>query len=138
MGVQQITYTSNGSTSDQSLLVSGGIFAVIDSTVPDMWLPLDTCTAFAKAFGLKYTPNNLRYSIDDETRQTNLASNISITLTIGNAADSGATITIVMPYAAFDLSLEPPIVNSASRYFPLRQALQPSQYTLGRVFLQEA
>ena len=137
--MQQITSVNNGSDStEQSLLVSGGILANIDSTVPDMWLPLDSCTAFAKAFGLSYTPNNLRYSISDEDRQTNLHNNPNITFTIGNAADSGATIPIVMPYAAFDLMLEPPLVTNASRYFPLRQALQPNQYTLGRVFLQEA
>ena len=47
-------------------------------------------------------------------------------------------VDIVMGYRSFDLTAEYPIVNNATRYFPLKQAQNDSQYTLGRTFLQDA
>lgn len=43
-----------------------------------------------------------------------------------------------MEYESFDLMAEYPIVNNQTRYFPLRQAQNDTQYTLGRAFLQDA
>jgi len=43
-----------------------------------------------------------------------------------------------LPYAAFDLVADYPLVIDSSRYFPLMRAANESQYTLGRTFLQEA
>ncbi|KAL9030785.1 MAG: hypothetical protein Q9180_006874, partial [Flavoplaca navasiana] len=45
---------------------------------------------------------------------------------------------IELPYAAFDLIAERPLMKNATRYFPLMRAADESQYTLGRTFLQEA
>jgi hypothetical protein len=55
-------------------------------------------------------------------------------------------INITLPYTAFDLQLTYPAIpdtnfadaNSTMYYFPLRQAMDETQYTIGRVFLQEA
>ena len=139
IGVQQIVYNDNTSDSQQPLLTGGGILALVDSTVPDLWLHPDVCAAFEKAFNLTFTPNNQRYVIDDGSRAAALRNNASVTITISNSADSGATADIVLPYSAFDLYLEPPMVSTATRYFPIRQASKgAAQYTLGRTFLQEA
>ena len=43
-----------------------------------------------------------------------------------------------MPYSAFDLTVGWPIVNSSTRYFPIRRAQNNTQFTLGRTFLQYA
>jgi hypothetical protein len=44
-----------------------------------------------------------------------------------------------LPYASFELKLtkEYPGNNAWKRYFPIRPAVTPEQYTLGRAFLQE-
>lgn len=44
----------------------------------------------------------------------------------------------MLPYGAFDLQASHPIYPNATNYFPLRRADNESQYTLGRVLLQEA
>jgi hypothetical protein len=51
----------------------------------------------------------------------------------------GQEITFPLSYASFELKLtkEYPDNNMWRRYFPVRPATQPSQYTLGRAFLQE-
>ncbi|KAK3634119.1 hypothetical protein LTR56_015465 [Elasticomyces elasticus] len=41
-------------------------------------------------------------------------------------------------YAAFDLNVMQPLVGSTSRYFPLKQTHDYTQYILGRTFLQQA
>jgi hypothetical protein len=46
--------------------------------------------------------------------------------------------TVVLPYAAFDLQAEHPIYANTTNYFPIRRAVNESQYTLGRAFMQEA
>ncbi|KAG0648252.1 hypothetical protein D0Z07_5497, partial [Hyphodiscus hymeniophilus] len=55
-----------------------------------------------------------------------------------SASTGGETISINLPYAAFDLQATYPIFPNATNYFPLRRAANQSQYTLGRTFLQEA
>jgi hypothetical protein len=64
--------------------------------------------------------------------------NPSITFSLSNTA--GESLDIVLPYAAFDLTASfPALANGrTTNYFPLRRAANDTQYTLGRVFLQEA
>jgi hypothetical protein len=53
----------------------------------------------------------------------------------GNSSDR---LDITLPYAAFDLKASPPLAgNQTFYYFPLKQAANETQYTLGRTFLQE-
>lgn len=136
VGVQSISF-SDGS-SNIPLLPGGGIFALIDSTVPDIWLPLEACTAFEKAFGISWDPIRARYLVDEEEHDALLRQNANVTFRIGNSDDNGPSVNIVLPYQSFDQQLGPPILRNASRSFPLRQANDPKQYTLGRTFLQEA
>ncbi|KAJ9656578.1 hypothetical protein H2201_008493 [Coniosporium apollinis] len=43
-----------------------------------------------------------------------------------------------MPYGSFDLNASAPLFDTSTRYFPLKRAVNDSQYTLGRTFLQQA
>jgi len=127
--------TSSGNTT----LMSTPEFAFIDSTVPELWLPVDVCKAFEKAFGLQMDNTTGLYLLNS-TAHDNLSSlNPNITLTLADEKSGGTTIDIVLPYAAFDLSVSAPIYpNGTSYYFPLKQGQNDSMYTLGRTFLQEA
>jgi len=51
---------------------------------------------------------------------------------------SSTNVNITLPYAAFDLTASAPLVNSTTRYYPLKRAANSTQYLLGRTFLQEA
>ncbi|RDW85871.1 hypothetical protein BP5796_04196 [Coleophoma crateriformis] len=119
-------------------LMSTPEFAFIDSTVPEMWLPADVCDAFESAFGLEYDTTWGLYLLDASTHENLLSLNPTITITLANQKSGGSTTDIVFPYTSFDLNVSAPIYNGTSKYFPLKRATDENQYTLGRVFLQEA
>jgi hypothetical protein len=75
--------------------------------------------------------------LTDTARSLLQASSPTFSFTIGTAAFGGATITIDIPYAAFDLQAGYPVFGAPTNYFPLRRAANNTQFTLGRAFLQE-
>lgn len=138
VGIQSISSVDqNGTTSN---LLSSGIMAFVDSTEPQIWLPVEACQAFETAFGLTYNDTNGLYLVDDALHTQLQAQNASVTFTLGSTASGGETINITLPYDSFDLLLTPPAANLSSntKYFPLRRADNETQYTLGRTFLQES
>lgn len=136
VGLQSITY--NDARNTDEILLPEGILTFVDATVPHIWLPKDACEAFEKAFNLQYNATLDRYLINDTLHNRLQSQNPSISFVIGNDINGGETINITLPYAAFDLQIGYPIVNTSQRYFPLRQADNDTQYTLGRTFLQES
>ncbi|KAJ5461729.1 uncharacterized protein N7458_003281 [Penicillium daleae] len=113
--LQSISYS--GSTS--ATLLSDPILTFIDSTDPNLWMPGVSATPSRRPSGLQWTPRVVSFRLSD-------------------VATGGAAVTITLPYNAFALTAKAPLVNSSSHYFPLKRAANSTQYTLGRVFLQEA
>jgi len=138
VGLQGITM--NDQTKSNINLLPTPVFMYIDSTIPEIWLPLDACKAFETAFGLTYDNATNLYLVNDVTHSQLLAESANITFTLGQKKTGGETIDIVLPYAAFDLVAQPPYrgLQNSSNYFPLRRAANESQYVFGRTFLQEA
>ncbi|KAH7076823.1 aspartic peptidase domain-containing protein [Paraphoma chrysanthemicola] len=135
VGVQKMTSTFANGTS--TTLLSNGIIATIDTNVQDIWLPASVCDTIASTLGLTYFEAAQRYVVTDTTRNALQTTPPTLVFTIGTSATGGDTITIEIPYAAFDLQARYPIFGTQSNYFPLRRAANDSQYTLGRVFMQE-
>ena len=137
VGIQSIT----ANTTSQNLL-GAPIKAFLDSGIPHIWLPEIACDAFQSAFNLTYNSTNGFYFVNDTVHSALLEQNPNITFTLTNDLTSKApAINISLPYAAFDLALTtnyPGVTTNNTRYFPLRQAANESQYTLGRTFFQEA
>ncbi|KAF2765403.1 acid protease [Teratosphaeria nubilosa] len=137
VNVQSIT-----SDDGTDLLPDGSVPIFIDSTVPMIYLPNSSCLAFEKAFNLTYDASYSPglYLMTSAQRAALQASNPSVTFTLGPNADGGETVNITLPYGAFDLQVNYPIVSdpNTSYYFPLQRATNSTQYTLGRTFLQEA
>jgi len=120
-------------------LLQNGFTAVIDSAVSHYWLPLEACQAFENAFHLVYNATTGIYLLN-ETQHTQLqAENAAVSFTLGQDMVGGSEVTFSMPYSSFELRIneEYPLIPKWSRYFPIRRATNPSQYTLGRAFLQE-
>ncbi|KAL8892994.1 MAG: hypothetical protein Q9192_005521, partial [Flavoplaca navasiana] len=133
VGLQSITIAG----SDQSLLPTP-ISSFVDATVPTIWLPLEACKAFEKAFGLTFDDASGLYLVDETLHRTLLSRNATLVFTIGATPLSGSVVNITLPYAAFDLQLsDHASAPNATRYFPLKRASNDTQYTLGRTFLQE-
>ena len=121
-------------------MLSEPMDAYIDSTIPQIWLPLDACRQFEDAFGLVYDATTELYLVNDSLHDQLVDQNPNVTFTLGLGPSGGETVDIVFPYASFDLTALSPYQGLAnqSRYFPLRRAANQTQYTLGRTFLQEA
>jgi hypothetical protein len=140
VSIQSITSTN--SSKQQTSLLTSPIYSYIDSTVAEIWLPVASCLLFEKAFGLVWDPDSELYLVSDTLHNQLLATNPNITFTIAPWTQPGktASVDIVLPYNAFDLTAKPPYqtLNTTSRYFPLRRAENEQEYTLGRTFLQEA
>lgn len=130
----EVTNTLQGTMS----LLPSGIFTLIDSTIPDIWLPTSACTIFEAAFGLQYDPTRDRYLVNNTMHTQLLNLNPTLTFILGNDTSYTETTKITLPYSAFDLQASWPIYPIATNYFPLRRAANNTQYTLGRAFLQEA
>lgn len=118
-------------------LLSDGIKATIDTNTPDIWLPTSVCDHIASTLGLTYFQEADRYIVNDTTRAAIKSSSPTFTFVIGTSTSGGSTVTIEIPYGAFDLQATYPIFGTPAYYFPLRRAANESQFTLGRAFLQE-
>ncbi|KAK0284521.1 hypothetical protein LTR54_004420 [Friedmanniomyces endolithicus] len=135
VSLESITYD----TLSSSPLLGDRIDVFIDSLVTEIWLPISTCQAFETAFFLVWDDAAQLYPVNETLHKNLLAQNPVFTFTLGQAGGEGNdTVAISLPYATFDLFITQPAVNSISRYFPLKQAQNSTQYTLGRTFLQEA
>jgi hypothetical protein len=137
IGIQAITSSAG---SQNTSLLPNGILSFIDSTVTQMWLPIEACTAFENAYGIVYDPATDLYLLNNTQHAKLKALDPNITFTIGYGKEGGQTAEITFPYAAFDLNISYPTVavGNESYYFPIRRANNDTQYTLGRAFLQEA
>ncbi|KAF1916869.1 aspartic peptidase domain-containing protein [Ampelomyces quisqualis] len=121
-------------------LTSGAHFSVIDSTVPELWLPTAVCSQFERAFGLTYDPSTDLYLVNDTIHQQLVSKDPTLTIKLVNSLQDATTnyTNILLPYAAFDLQVSYPHFPEATRYFPIRRAANDTQYVLGRTLLQEA
>ncbi|OTB00872.1 hypothetical protein M426DRAFT_323986 [Hypoxylon sp. CI-4A] len=132
--LQSISYSG----SNEATLLSDPISIFIDSTDPNLWLPESVCDAFEEAFGLTLDTTSGLYLVND-THHTSLQnSGAEVTFRLSDVTNGGDAVTITLPYGAFDLTAEYPLVENTSYYFPLKRAANSTQYTLGRAFLQEA
>lgn len=122
----------------ESQVLTSAIYALVDSTVPHLWLPLSVCYAFEHAFGIEFDPITSLYLVNETQHQALMKQNAELTISLAVNTDGGSVIDIKLPYASLDLEATPPLVKSQSRYFPLRRAKDETQFTLGRVLLQEA
>lgn len=132
-GLQGIVHGVSG-----QVLLSDGIYAYIDSTVPDLWLPASVCEAFATQYALDYNATVNRYYVNETVHETLSKDNSPVTFTVGPKASEGPSVNLTLHYSSFDLVDKTSDPNGNGSYcFPLRQAANATQYTLGRAFLQE-
>ena len=135
MGLQSITYST---TTTETPLLSQGVLALVDSTVPYLWLPQAACMAFEDAFGIVWDDLHNLYLVNDTLHNDLVKQNASVVFELANSLSGGPAVNITLPYASFDLEASSPLVESQSRYFPLQRASDDTQVTLGRAFLQES
>ena len=136
VGLQSITGTNT--LAGVVSLLSEGVYSLLDSTLPYIWLPKSACDMFERAFGLTYDPLTELYIVNDTMHDRLKEINPSITFKLGMTLVAGTYINIVLPYAAFDLRATYPIYQNATNYFPIRRAVNETHFVIGRTFFQEA
>lgn len=134
VALQTITYVGT----EQTTLLSDPINIMIDSTDPNIWLPDSAVNAFESAFGLEIDNTTGLYLINDTHRESLRTTDAHVSFRLSDVLEGGATVSIDLPFDAFDLQAEYPLVENTTYYFPLKRASDSTQYTLGRTFLQEA
>ncbi|KAJ4382729.1 hypothetical protein N0V86_001951 [Didymella sp. IMI 355093] len=135
VGVQSITAKLRGGS---ITVLSPGVLAVLDSAVPELWLPHNVCDQIASVLNLTYHDDTGRYTLTEAAHHAIQSLNGSLEFRIGRDIHVDPAITVNIPYKAFDLQASWPIFNTTTRYFPLRKTTNRTGYALGRVFLQEA
>lgn len=126
--------TSTSTTSTE--FVSQPISLAIDSTVPQLYLPKEICERFENAFGVVWASNSNTYTVN-ATAQS-LLQNANPNITFMLADPQGSTLNITFPYSAFNATVQTNTTSPGFLPFPLKRAMNDTQYTLGRTFLQEA
>ena len=141
VGVQSIIVNNPPQGEGAISLLSSGIYEFIDSTLPHIRLPDEAIDRFISTFGLTYDNRTDLFLINDTMRQRNLEAVPTVSFQLGPKLIAGPatdTVSIKMPYAAFDLQASYPFYETPTSYFPIRRAANQSQYTIGRTFFQEA
>ncbi|PQE12311.1 acid protease protein [Rutstroemia sp. NJR-2017a BVV2] len=134
VGIQSIIYQGETSTA----LLPSPIYAFVESTDPNIWLPKSACLLFEKAFGLTWNDTLSMYLLNSTQHTLLSGSNPTVTFSLANTISGGSTVNIQLPFSAFALRASYPFVSNDTYYFPLKRASNETQYTLGRTFLQEA
>ncbi|KAG4430105.1 hypothetical protein IFR05_014416 [Cadophora sp. M221] len=135
--LQSITaYGWTDSRAEASLLPST-IPIFLDSSLPYIWLPLESCLLFEQRFGLIWDDKTELYLVNETLHDSLIADDPSMVFTLNNGT-SGFVVNITLTYTLLDLTVSSPIVGASTRYFPLKRAISPSQYILGRTFFQAA
>ena len=134
VNINSITISSSNGSQNLS---STPFAAMVDSTVPYLYLPIDVCEKFEEAFSITYDNATELYLVNDTLHSQLLSQAANVTFTVTNVTGQ-VMVDIVLPYQAFDLMAEYPLVQNSTRYFPLKRSQNDTQNTLGRTFLQEA
>ena len=124
---------------------SGAASFVIDTSTPFLWLPQTICDDIATALNLTWDPSIELYIFsNDSSPQSLVPWALEFMFTLADSATTSQTLTLKIPYVAFNLQLSYPFPelysgynDSTVSYFPLRRANNTQQYTIGRTFLQE-
>ncbi|KAF1922203.1 acid protease [Didymella exigua CBS 183.55] len=106
----------------------------IDSSVPQIWLPEQACKVFEITFGLTWDNSLKLYLINETTHERLTRDKPAVRFTLNSGTKS---VNYTFPYTAFTLTLAFPFVDKSTYYFPLKRTSNPTQYMLGRAFLQE-
>ena len=111
-------------------LINESILAALDSSHPNIWLPLEDCRLFELAFGLSWNDTVQMYFINETIHSELLQDNTTVVLTLADSRTATNTLEIHIPYGSFDLTADHPLVPSPRKYFPLKRAANHTQVSL--------
>jgi hypothetical protein len=116
---------------------SRGKTVEIDPTLPYLYLPRDTCDAMAAELPVTFNEGLGLYfwNTDDESYQKITSSPAYMSFTFEKDSTNTQNITIKVPFQLLKLTLQEPLVEHNTTYFPCYPS---DSFVLGRAFLQAA
>jgi hypothetical protein len=127
----------NGDMSTILTYNKSGMTVNIDSVTAQIWLPILICEEFERVLGIEWDYTRQLYLVNASRHDWLVQMNHSVTFSLSSSRSSGAIKNFTLPYAAFDLNVTYPLVDTWSYYFPLKRASDDGPFILGRTFLQE-
>lgn len=139
----ELTLNINSITIGGTVAGDTDMLALLDTMVPDIWLPKSVCDVFEDRFGLRWNETFGMYLVSDEQRTRLRAENTNVSFHLTPTYDSPKAISITLPYLAFDHEAKFPLAgieddNTTLYYFPLKRTPNDTTNFLGRTFFQEA
>lgn len=124
VAIQSITKSVAATDTD---LLPSSIFAALDSSQPNIWLPVEACQKFEDAFGISWNATAELYILNSTVHDSLLKENANVTFRVGNTVSGGPVADIVFPYNSFDLTASWPLTSDSQSYFPLKRAANETQ-----------
>ena len=133
--------SKQGLLASNNASVGTSISVAMDPYIPFLNLPRSTCNAIAATLPVTYNASldlNI-WNTSSPAYKSIVTSPAYLSFTFPASAANNANITIKVPFALLNLTLEPPLVAEPLQYFPC-QPPSPfdGTYSLGRSFLQAA
>ncbi|RAK98074.1 aspartic protease [Aspergillus ibericus CBS 121593] len=118
--------------------LASGLSVIVDPANPYLYLPQSTCDAIAAELPVTYQPDYGLYfwNTSDSQYSTITTSPSYLAFSFSKNNLNNEDITIKVPFALLNLTLEAPLVNTSTQYFPCMAT--NSTPVLGRAFLQAA
>ncbi len=119
--------------------ISKGLPVLMNPGAPYLFLPNSTCAAITANLPVIYNSTFALYFWDttspDVARIITSPSYLSFTFSV---YDDNTNVTINVPFALLNLTLDTTIVDTPTQYFPCQEPHLDGRYSLGRAFLQAA
>ena len=133
-------------TTKNQLLVTntsqpGSLQVGLDSLSPYMYLPKQTCDAITQNLPVSFDQKSKYYiwNTADPNFKAIVTSPAYLAFSFPPAPGTTDDVVIKIPFGLLNLTLTPPIVSSATQYFPcMPNSGEEGGYILGRAFLQSA
>jgi hypothetical protein len=114
----------------------------IDPTTPYLSLPHNTCEGLANILpiNLDHSTRYYHWKTDDPLYKSIVTSPSYLSFTFPPANGASKNVTVKVPFALLNLTLDKPIVDRPTPYFPCNSFTpgEKDNYRLGRAFLQAA
>lgn len=118
--------------------LNSGLKVIVDPENPYIYLPQSSCDAIAAELPVIYQPDYGLYfwNTSDSQYDKIVTSPSYLAFTFSKNSLNNEDITIKVPLALLNLTLEAPLVKTPTQYFPCMATNSPP--ALGRAFLQAA
>lgn len=120
--------------------MANALVVTMNPGAPYLALPKSTCTAIAKDLPVNFNAKYGLYfwDVDDPQYARIVTSPSYLSFVFRASSTSNANLTVKIPFQLLNLTLEEPLIDKPTPYFPCQPPQLGDDFSLGRAFLQAA